>query len=136
MVTRVEWATDLLRLANWPRTKSNLVALVAWLAAEGTEAKWNPLATTKPWPGATNFNSVGVKNYADLASGLSATLDTLRDSGHGYGGIRRRLRIGAWPRSTLRAVERSDWGTGGLAVQIVDDVRSAWDFYSQQPIGQ
>lgn len=51
----------------------------AWKRAEGTNAKNNPLATTwdKQVPGQTDFNTVGVKNYPDQETGVSATVNTL-----------------------------------------------------------
>lgn len=51
----------------------------AWKRAEGTNAKNNPLATTwdKQVSGQTDFNDVGVKNYPDQDTGVSATINTL-----------------------------------------------------------
>lgn len=52
----------------------------AWQRAEGTRAENNPLATTKKVndPGATNLNTVGVKNYSSYDIGVNATADTLK----------------------------------------------------------
>jgi hypothetical protein len=136
MITRDDWAKALLQEAGWPVTWRNRVTLVCWTSAEGTDARFNPLATTKPWPGATDFNSVHVKNYASLADGLHATLDTLDDTGHGYGSIRRGLRINRLPEKTLLAVKESDWGTGDLALAILPDVKNDFRLYAQKPIGQ
>jgi hypothetical protein len=49
----------------------------AWAKAEGGTAEWNPLNTTEPMPGATDYNTVGVKNYPTPISGISATALTL-----------------------------------------------------------
>jgi len=54
-------------------------ALVIWTKYENTNAYWNPLATTwdmgeKSW----NFNDAGVKNYADMETGVQATANTLK----------------------------------------------------------
>jgi hypothetical protein len=51
----------------------------AWQQAEGTNAKYNPLATTKNInaSGQTDFNSVGVKNYPTEDDGIAATVATL-----------------------------------------------------------
>ncbi len=59
--------------------------LVAWSLAEwgGTNdlaATNNPMATTQPEPGATNWNSAGVKIYPSLAVGAQATAQTLQGS--------------------------------------------------------
>ena len=52
----------------------------AWQQAEGTNAKYNPLATTKNInaSGQTDFNSVGVKNYPTEDDGVAATVATLQ----------------------------------------------------------
>jgi hypothetical protein len=135
-VTREDWARSFLRWAGWPVERHNLIAMVTWVSAEGTTAKWNPLATTKRAPGSTDFNSIGVQNFPSQESGLNATLSTLKENGHGYRAIRRRLRRNAGPRSTLTALKNSAWGTGELALEIVDDVRRSWETYANKPIGQ
>lgn len=53
----------------------------AWARAEGGTATNNPWNTTQPWPGATNYNSVGVKNYRTGSDGVAATVVTLKN-GH------------------------------------------------------
>lgn len=140
MITREEWAVSLLRWMGFPVKQRNLVALIAWQAAEGgpqvQQAKWNPLNTTQPWPGASDFNWVGVKNYASQSDGLNATAKTLYTPGQNYEPIVKRLRRNARPRRTLRAVENSNWGTGGLAPQIVDDVKRHYRDYADAVIGQ
>lgn len=144
MVTREEWAKSFLTWIAAPVTTRNLVALVAWQAAEGgppyPQALWNPLNTTLKWGGSWSFNWVGVQNYPTESTGLEATGRTLlltKDAnGPLYDEIYKRLRRSAKPRSTLDAVEASNWGTGGLAKSIVDDVKRHYDAYSQVPIGQ
>ncbi len=109
-----EWALALLQLGNWPLTGSNLRALIAWEAAEGGSftpqgSKFNPLNTTMPAAGATIFNSVGVKNFPDWATGLDATLRTLAMPF--YTEIRAALTAGKDPVAVLAAVDASPWGT-------------------------
>ena len=145
-VTRVDWARSFLKWADLPVTKHNLWALVAWEAAEGGHynssgewiggAKWNPLNTTQNWQGATDFNWVGVKNYVTEEDGLNATLKTIKGVGHGYEAILYNLEKDAAAADTLKAVEASAWGTGGLALRILHDVKNHWDSYSKKPIGQ
>jgi hypothetical protein len=67
-ITFGQWAELFLPRAGAPRCQENLVVMVAWAEAEYTAARWNPLATTKDMPGATNFNSHGVKNYTSGTS--------------------------------------------------------------------
>lgn len=137
-VTREDFARRLLEAVDAPVTKRNLWALVSWMQAEGSEARFNPLATTQDWEDATNFNSVGVKHYASLEDGVAATAKTLnygadRDL-YGYKPIRRRLRRNVWAYWTLRAVEISQWGTGGLALRCLSMVKRNWDHFRNLPI--
>lgn len=75
------WSSDFLRSIGAPVTLANMEAMSAWIAAEGTRAMFNPLAVvTKPTAeamgstsnldGWTDFNSVGVKNFANYEQGL------------------------------------------------------------------
>lgn len=138
MTTREEFAKLLLARIGAKPTKRNLWALVSWMQAEGGSAKFNPLNTTHDGPNATNYNWVGVKNYVSLAEGVAATAETLNygaDRGlYGYKPIRKRLRGNAWASLSLRAVERSTWGTGGLALRCLPGVKRYWDHYRNLPI--
>ena len=107
-----EWARSFLVALGAPVVRDNLVAVVAWEAAEGTMATWNPLATTIAMPGATVYNSHGVKNYRSKEQGIEATIMTLRRPGHGYEAIVASLRAGADAMETGRAINRSDWCRG------------------------
>lgn len=107
-----------------PRTDKNRVALLAWLAAENTSAHYNPLATTRGWPGATRFNSAGVKNYPTLRAGIGATLATLRLDP--YKPILAALKAGDSVQRVTHAIEASPWsGThyapDGLPWRAVND---------------
>jgi hypothetical protein len=140
VVTREMWAHSLLKWMGLPDSERNIVALIAWQAAEGgppnDQAKWNPLNTTQPMPGADDFNWVHVKNYPSETAGLDATAKTFKTPNQGYEKIVKRLGRSARPRRTLKAVERSAWGTSGLAKSIVDDVRNHFDQYAKVLIGQ
>jgi hypothetical protein len=134
-MTRGDFARALLAGLGAPVTKHNLWAVVAWETAEGTKAKFNPLATTLPEEGATDFNSTGVKNYPSASVGIAATVATLTEKGHGYEAIVTALRSGDWARDTLLAVADSDWGTGALALSILRDVKQHWAYYRDRLIG-
>jgi hypothetical protein len=146
MVTRGEFITEFLVRIDYPRERPNKLALMAWVAAEGgpslddswnpKQARFNPLNTTLRMPGSTSFNSVGVQNYVSFDQGLDATVKTLRGKHFGYGMIRRHLRRAHPPWKTLAAVERSNWGTGGLALRILPLVREMYQRYAEKPIGQ
>lgn len=83
---------DVLKQLGAPATKANIDSLKGWAAVEGTKAAYNPLATTLDEPGATQFNSVGVRNYPTPAIGAKATADTLKK---GYPSIVASFRSGS-----------------------------------------
>ncbi|MBA3690249.1 MAG: hypothetical protein H0W82_02410 [Actinobacteria bacterium] len=117
--TPVRWARALLAQIGAPDCQENRLLLVAWQAQESTDARFNPLATTHPMPGATDFNSVGVKNYRSPSQGLLATRDTLQggDASYGYDSILASLRACSDAESTAWFVNASAWCrecTGGI----------------------
>lgn len=74
-----EFFERLLEKLGIPLSDFAVKALVIWTRYENTKAYWNPLATTwdmreKSW----NFNEAGVKNYADMETGVQATANTLK----------------------------------------------------------
>jgi hypothetical protein len=85
-VTRAEFGNSVLGRLEIGRLGS-FRATMAWMHAESAELpnsgvsgkgpKWNPLCTTQPWAGSTNYNSVGVRNYATFKDGVDATIETL-----------------------------------------------------------
>lgn len=86
----------------------------AWQRAEGGTAAFNAWNTTEPWPGATDYNAQGVKNYATASAGTAATVATLRN---GY--YPRMCHLYRYPGNlTARqiveqcAAEFDKWGTG------------------------
>jgi hypothetical protein len=78
-LTRAQWAADFLAYADWSISQEKIIALVAQAAKEGSEALCNPLDTTEPAPGATDYNSAGVKNYPGTEAGFAATLVTFKN---------------------------------------------------------
>lgn len=92
-----------------PSTKENMLAFHAWQRAEGGTARFNPFNTTEPGPGTTNYNSVGVKNYANEPDGVDATVKTLLN-GY-YPAILEKLRAGNNGLAVCEAVDASPWGT-------------------------
>lgn len=74
-MNRNEWAEALIAAMGWlPSVRDGIVAQAY---SEASEARCNPLDTTEPWPGASNYNAAGVKNYASTDDGLAATKATL-----------------------------------------------------------
>jgi peptidoglycan hydrolase CwlO-like protein len=107
-----EWARLLLVALGAPVVRDNLVAIVAWEAAEGTPATWNPLATTIAMPDSTIYNSHGVRNYRSKEQGIEASVMTLHRPGHGYDAIISSLKAAPEAMETGRAINRSDWCRG------------------------
>jgi hypothetical protein len=111
---RERWAHDFLTRLGMPVTAENVKLMVAWQKAEGTRAANNPLATTQGMPGATRFNSVGVKNYLSYDDGIAANIaQQLAHAPSGAHGLAFRAVI---PRgdATQRLVELGD----GLAQDV------------------
>ncbi len=87
--------------------------------AEGGSARNNMWNTTEKYPGATNYNSIGVKNYPSEDAGVDATTQTFKSKGHGYERIERLLREDAPARKVVIAWGESDWGTASkLALEV------------------
>lgn len=114
---QLTWARAVLVAMRFPVTADNVAAVTAWEMAEGghwyNTAYFNPLNTTQGMPGATVFNSVGVKAYTSWRQGLQATMITLKN-GY-YGGILDALRRGNDASAVAAAVGASPWGTGNFS---------------------
>lgn len=111
------FAADMLTNLAVPVTPSNVAAIQAWASGEGSRARFNPLDTTQPEPGATAYNANGgvpVENYPDYQSGVTATVATLEPGRHPsplYGGILAALQDGSSAKAVEDAVAASPWGT-------------------------
>lgn len=116
-----QFGTDLLNMLGAPATDENLRYLAAWSQAEGGDASFNPFNTTEAYSGATNYNSVGVKNYPSYQAGLEATYRTLVDGAQsdGYQRIIDALRRGDSAMSVAQAEASTPWGTGTLIEQVL-----------------
>jgi hypothetical protein len=111
------WQQAVLRRIGAPVTPNNLRALDAWQRAEGGNARFNPLNTTQPMPGATNYNPVGVKNYINPNQGTGATVKTLLNGRYDH--IVTGLRKNSSPVEVARAVAASPWGTGAGVLRVL-----------------
>jgi hypothetical protein len=110
-VDSMQWAKDFLTQLGAPVTASNVQAISAWEQAEGTKATFNPLATTQGgYAGETQFNSVGVKNFATYQDGLDANVKVITNGL--YGNILTALQQGNNAMAVAQAVANSPWGTG------------------------
>jgi hypothetical protein len=131
-MTRNDWAHHFINAIGAVHCDKNAWVLISWMQAEGGTAKWNPLNTTQPMPGATNYNWVGVKNYPSFEVGLEATVKTIKQThaSLGYIPILNGLRNCHRAKRTLRAVEKSAWGTGGLALRVLPYVKDDYWRYA------
>lgn len=122
------WTRDLLHMLGVPGSYPNALSIIAQCQAEGGSARFNPLNTTLPMDGATDYNSVHVKNYASYGSGLAATTKTLQQANMAL--LLHELKAGNSSLSYWRALAASPWGTkppGGKGVDaFLDDVRRHW----------
>lgn len=109
-----QWWRDILSGIHAPDSAVNRSNLNAWVACEGGSAAYNPFNTTEPWPRATDYNSVGVKNYASYQDGVSATIATLENGF--YPNILAALRSSARRSVFAGAVGASPWGTSGACI--------------------
>jgi hypothetical protein len=127
--TRGNFARDFLPRVGAEVTVHNLVAMMAWGQAEGDAGRFNLLNCTERRPGSTDFNWVHVQNYVSYSDGVSATAHTLNvganNNQYGYRAIRRRLQRNARAAEILKAVEDSAWGTGGLALTVLES--AGWE---------
>jgi hypothetical protein len=117
-VDSVGWARDFLKAINMPITSENVRAITAWEQAEGTAAHFNPLATCQGgFAGETNFNSVGVKNYASYQDGITANAHGIENGR--YSNILAALKAGNNAMAVAQAIANSPWGTGSLVEKIL-----------------
>lgn len=75
---------DILIGVGIPSPNSNQILFMKiWNQVEGAPSAWNPLNTTLRTSNSKPYNSAPVQNYPDRATGLRATIDTLKNSGNG-----------------------------------------------------
>lgn len=133
-ITFAEWAGHFLGTLGAPASRSNLVVMVAWQVAEYTKATWNPLATTYVMPGATVFNSHGVKNYRSMEQGIQASIGTLRLPSRGYEPVLASLARGAPAMETAEAINASLWcrgcAGGNYVTGLIEAVEQSYDRYA------
>jgi len=112
------WQRGVLQALGAPATSSNLRFLNAWQQAEGGGASFNPLNTTQHAPGASSYNSVGVRNFVSPQQGIQATARTLMNGF--YNPIVQGLRSGQASATQLaQEVARSPWGTGAGVLRVL-----------------
>ena len=120
-----DWIKAFLSTIGAPSTTANINSLAAWMRHEfgswPPSAKNNPFATTQKMPGSTQFNSVGVQNYASAADGVSANAQTITNGR--YSGIVNALKAGNGICGGAFANEFSTWSGGGYTSVCLGSLR-------------
>lgn len=98
-------------------TEDLLRFMRAWRLAEGGRAAWNPFNTKWKRGKASDYIPNGVANYPDRATGLAATLGTLRL--RYYADLRSRMAAGAPAVDVASSADLKVWGTGDLVRRVL-----------------
>jgi len=108
-----------------PKTYSNKLFFYAWRQAEGGTAKNNPFNTTYKRDlkkdQYDDYNSVGVKNYANRYIGIEATCKTLKIGK--YSDIVDALKSGDAFDKIDKMKSLKTWGTGDLLVKVANSYK-------------
>lgn len=120
-VDPLQFSKDVLSRIGAPHTEQNLAVMQAWIKAEGTRAQFNPLATTRRAEGATNFNSVGVKNFVSYEQGVETTVGAITNGLYDH--VIAALRRGNDAFAVADAIANSKWGSGSLVRQVLESNR-------------
>lgn len=131
-VYTITFGKEMLRGIKAPYNPETDKFLRAWAQAEGSMAKHNPFATTQPAVGATNFNSVGVKNYVSWQQGVEKTVETLLNGK--YPQLVTALRSGLSAKGMANALAATPWGTGQLALEVLQYTVPEFPFGSCYPV--
>lgn len=125
----------LLKWKGMPTSINNVTSLLTWKVSEGSQARWNPMDTEWVMPNATNYNSVGVKNYATIQDGIEAFWATLeqKEFAAGYQPIIKALSVSQAPAETIAHIDASPWGSHPTTGEL-HDVVTNFEFYASMPI--
>ena len=119
MTTRQQFAIRFATALGNPIPSKEIVRFIsAWTVGEGTKARYNPLATTQPMPGATNFNTANVKDYLTAQQGIDASVITLKNGRYPH------ILHGILTNDVNEAMNDNElgvWGTG------LSGVKNAYD---------
>jgi len=126
-----EFYKSILKGIGAPITDDNMKFFYAWRQAEGGKARNNPFNTTQPKPNSTFYNCLkkgisgcksGVRNYMSSQDGIDATIKTLKNGR--YQNIINALKSGDSAEKSAQALKSSPWGTGQLALKVVQSYNS------------
>ena len=113
----IGWCRGVLSSLGFTTEPAHLIGPVAWAYAEGgwsaNAAAYNCWNTTLTMPGSVPINSVDVQAYRTISSGISATVETLRN---GYYSLVITALAGGTPDRLAVAVGASPWGTSAAGI--------------------
>lgn len=121
---RQRFALDLAHaLGNAQPNEAIMLFIEAWANAENMpESAHNPLATTMPRPNSTCHNWLCVRIYDSDATGLEATVATLKGNYPGYSEIVAGIQQNN-PQRALYGLAASPWGTSAqLTMQVYNQM--------------
>lgn len=131
-----DFANLLLGALGAPDTKQNVQNIVAWENVEGgagpefgnplNTASFNPLNTSMPEPGSSNFNggnASGVQAYSSWQQGIDATVATLENSSpsYGYSNIMQSLDTNQPWLNFATTVQNSSWDQNHYHYKLTTD---------------
>ena len=128
MTTLIEFADLVSIKLGFRPTVTFEQAITVMQVGEGSQARFNPIDTIYPMPGAVPFNSFGpgrqyhVWSYPDLTSGVTATARTFE----GWPVVIAALRNGSSLSVVIAAVNESDGDQSGYYSQFIEPVVSTW----------
>jgi hypothetical protein len=118
--TRLAFYRGVLKGIGAKVTVEKIKFLEAWRRGEGGKATNNPFNTTKDVPGTadTKYNSVGVRNYPDLQTGVAATIATLKlDHYKEIVELLKKDTVTAHELAHTSALKK--WGTGDMVKKVL-----------------
>ena len=140
-VTYTLWARALLSSIGAPACRPDLRVIVAWETAEGTSARFNPLATTFVLPGATVTPTSRVQSYDSFAQGIEATRHTFLSGMdyYNYASVVDDLLSCAPADATAAAIRDSYWcrgcAKGAYVINQLSGVREDWAGHASRLVG-
>ena len=129
MATRGAMAKKYCQVLDIPWTIHTRIAWQVVMQCEGGEAKNNPCNTTWPMEGATDYNSVHVKNYLSATDGVIAVKNTftIRPASRDYQRMLEAFRNNEPASVIVKLWGETNWGTGKtLMAQVQAWVTSRW----------
>lgn len=112
-----DWIVAFLAALGAPNTSANVNSLTAWMRHEfgswPPSSKNNPFASTEKMPSSTQYNSIGVQNYASVTDGIAANVKTMTNGR--YNMIVNALRAGTGVCGNGFASEFNTWSGNGYS---------------------